>query len=128
MKIRNGFVSNSSTSSFVIIYREAELSEIGDPHIYFMGEGYDGLDFFKIENSGDINLLKKYGVPKDYFCNLCYVYFSSEEEEIISIEKLFQLFEEIKNDPKNKGKVNIKSFEADQSSGDDGLSRYYENT
>jgi hypothetical protein len=46
MKMRNGFVSNSSTSSFFMLYRRATEEELNDPNIVVSIEGGEGEIFF----------------------------------------------------------------------------------
>jgi hypothetical protein len=48
MVIRQGFVSNSSSSSFVIFHRGAKLEEIDDEHVKIMGDYLsEGRDYFR---------------------------------------------------------------------------------
>jgi hypothetical protein len=46
MKMRSGFVSNSSTSSFFMLFRNATKEELGDSHVVLSMEGGEGMVMF----------------------------------------------------------------------------------
>jgi len=65
MKIRNGFVSNSSSSSFLIIGKQIDIKDVSlnlikKKDIYALGSGYlnGGQDVFKIRNVEQLAFLK----------------------------------------------------------------------
>ena len=73
MKIRNGFVSNSSSSSFIVFgeniyYSNITPELIEDKRIYAVSYNYlgDGTDFFRI-NQEMFDLFKKYGGELEFF-------------------------------------------------------------
>jgi hypothetical protein len=107
MKRRLGFVSNSSSSSFIIIYRPATIEEIDDPHVYFRGTGLsEGTDYFHPE--GNVaQLIKEKGIPR--YCELMYEYASAEDE--IEFKDVI-LPDSIKD-------VRIRALNIDHHSGDD---------
>jgi hypothetical protein len=71
MKLRTSFVSNSSSTSFVIIARRASIAEIDDPSVkvfldsYGEGAGYDRpskeiIAWIKQEQRSDVELFYEY--------------------------------------------------------------------
>jgi hypothetical protein len=73
MKIRNGFVSNSSSSSFIVFGKSIQYSQItteliGDNKIYAMSYNYcgDGADFFPI-NQEMFDLFQKHGGELEFY-------------------------------------------------------------
>jgi hypothetical protein len=87
---RLSFVSNSSSSSFVIFYRDAKIEEIDDEHVKVIGtELNEGLDFFH----GDDRVrefLKNHPVFfNDYYrYRLVYVYKLIDECDTINLKEL----------------------------------------
>ena len=72
MKIRNGFVSNSSSSSFIIFGKSTNFCNITPElikakKIYACSyEGYDGVDFFPI-NQKMFDMYVKYGGSLEFY-------------------------------------------------------------
>jgi hypothetical protein len=105
MKLRNSFVSNSSSTSFVIIARRASLSEIDNPNVkifisdYGEGSAYDRpskeiIKWIKQEQRSDLDLF--------------YEYLSAGEEQEIDATDFVTKLALLALDPK---KVVIKTFE-----------------
>ena len=85
MKVRSGFVSNSSSSSFIVVFRYADINEIDDPKVMFLGRGLsDGMDYFHPE--GRIaQLLKDRGLPR--YSELLYVEKTMGEEQDLPVDE-----------------------------------------
>ena len=109
MKIRNGFVSNSSSSSFIVIGDHIDFSDISDAldngkEIYALGKWlYEGQDFFPVQK----NMIG---------------YISKLPERTFNFLEVFKMFEEEgsieKSDFGKNKKVKIMSVEADYHSSD----------
>ena len=83
MKERKGFVSNSSSSSFVIISRKASLSEIDDPKVKIsLGWGSDG-EYYAHPTNEQIEWMKVHDYI-DY--DLQYEFFAVEDGTILTGE------------------------------------------
>jgi hypothetical protein len=108
MKIRQGFVSNSSSSSFIIVYRDATVEEANDPHVYLLGRYLsEGRDYFQPDEAM-AEMIKAKGIPKG--SELIYVYLTGDDEGSISLQKLKGI--------EDSGNVNIETIEADYHSTD----------
>ena len=106
MKVRNGFVSNSSSSSFVVYGRSATINEIDDPHVRVrMYEGWEGECYFE-PNKEIKDFIKEQGGGRFH---LVYEYFSFSEEETMSQKKLM---EKIAFIPSNE-RIKIECFQKD---------------
>jgi hypothetical protein len=67
MKIREGFVSNSSSSSFIIVCKSVTIENIDDTDIWFEGHGLsEGIDFFELEPETK-EIIKTRGLPEDCY-------------------------------------------------------------
>jgi hypothetical protein len=91
MKTRNGFVSNSSSSSFVLIMKEISVEDLKnkrfatDGIIFAQGDDLgEGVDFFPLDlDSKMTNFLSKHyydGQPDNTQLQLYIVYWKSEED------------------------------------------------
>lgn len=102
MKIRNGFVSNSSSSSFVVFGRSTTVNEIDDPHVKILGTGLgDGMDYFR-PTQKMIAYIKEHGFDKDKSVEFIYDLISFSEESIVSIDQMKSLLKEMESDPRLK--------------------------
>ena len=112
MKIRNGFVSNSSSSSFVCIGKNINANDITDDmlknkdiEIMCIGKHHicDGQDVFRLQDISLFKFIKEYGLVYDFrYMNCCKVIFEAYEyNTTIELEK---------------GKYNFVSGEADMHS------------
>lgn len=70
MKVRNGFVSNSSSSSFIVTYDEIvsiENVDLHDGEYYALGDYLvEGLDYFKIDGEKWLETLTKIYYHNDF--------------------------------------------------------------
>lgn len=98
MKRRIGFVSNSSSSSFVLYLKkpvEYSIDTIDDLDRYFISEYYDNAEDFRAEIAGDMlptYLYEKYHKLADHLNRGEFIYFkeveSGAEEDVEEILKL----------------------------------------
>jgi hypothetical protein len=80
MKIRQGFVSNSSTSSFCIFFDEANLAEIDDPNIMVMSEPDEYGTVVRFRPNEEMRVwIKANGLPRKLQLKRVYQYFEGDE-------------------------------------------------
>lgn len=114
MKIRQGFVSNSSSSSFVICGRRSSIEEIDNENVKIFIEGYGEGSAYDRPSREQIKWLKE-NSDELYRIEFFHEYFSFSEE----IEISFNGSEEIAMLAKmalspSSEKILFKSFERDQ--------------
>jgi hypothetical protein len=94
MKIRQGFVSNSSSSSFCLFYREAELSEIDDEDVaIFVTDNHcDSASalFFPEPADGIVDWLKANGLPGELRLLHTYQLIEDGDDVSLPVEKISQ--------------------------------------
>ena len=108
MKIRTGFVSNSSSSSFVVFYLPATFSDLkdGNKNITLIGEaGSEGRDYFKPDKETVEYLLSHPKFAQDNFEYYNELFSGSEDGEVDIKDFLNKL-------PTN-GKIRYMAFEGD---------------
>jgi hypothetical protein len=94
MKIRQGFVSNSSSSSFVLIYRPATLEEIDDEHVKIIGCGLnEGTDYFRPDEETRKYLKENPETIDGYDLELVYEYLAISEYRELTKEDFLKIFE-----------------------------------
>ena len=102
MKIRNGFVSNSSSSNFIVIGRPAKLNEIKDDHVMFLGRWLgDGQDWFRPDPEM-ISYMLEFGIPENDIIDLIYVIKTFREDGSMSLQEIKDLAKEMEKDPNLK--------------------------
>jgi hypothetical protein len=105
MKLRHSFVSNSSTTSFVIIARRASLKEIDDPNVkIYLGEYGDGAAYDRPSEA----IIAWIKAEKRDDLDFYYEYLSAGEEQEVEGSDLVSKLALLALDPK---KVVIKTFE-----------------
>ena len=110
-KIRLGFVSNSSSSSFVLFYRDASIDEIDDSQVHVLGTYLnEGRDYFRPDESTREYL--KSHTENNLEINLVYEYYSIYESGKVNSDVLANIF------PKNT-EVLVETFEVDNWSTED---------
>lgn len=117
MKIRDGFVSNSSSSSFTIFARPATLDEIDDEHVKLdLGYGGEGV-FYARPEKWMIEWMKEH--PEENY-NLWYEYFSFEDEVRLDFNnsEALAVIAKMALEPPESGVV-LKTFEKDYHFPDD---------
>ncbi len=124
MKIRNGFVSNSSSSSFVLIGKEINYNDYLDidkkNDIVFFGDYiYEGFDVFKINEKIE-NILPRLN-PNKYKLYLSY-YFN--DAQILSKETIEKLYETGMNFEIINGDADYHSSDTDNVSNEEIIERY----
>jgi hypothetical protein len=77
MKTRYGFVSNSSSSSFIVFGRKCSMDELDNPNAVAIVDGYlgDGADYIEIKGNEDlINTIKgaEYNSDFNQYCDISY--------------------------------------------------------
>ena len=108
MKIRVGFVSNSSSSSFVVFGKEVGIDEIDDLHVKFYGyNGSEGSHFFRPTDEM-IEYMKAHW-DSDMEGKLVYEYFSyCEDGDDVDVTELQKNVSSIK-----ESKVSVMCFDID---------------
>jgi hypothetical protein len=132
MKIRNGFVSNSSSSNFIVIGRPAVLNEIDDPHVKYLGQTVnEGQDYFRPDEDM-IKWMKAYGTPRGQWGEigeLIYELNSFNEEGVLSKDNIRSILNIVETNSSFKDGVKLYFFKKDfyqTDSMDDFLRRYGE--
>ena len=111
MKIRNGFVSNSSSSSFVIIARQASIEEIDNENVkLWLGYINEGIAYDR-PSKEQIEWMMESGRGNDF--TLYYEYYSFTEEVDLSFDSEgMRILAKIALNPPEV-KVFMKSFDKD---------------
>lgn len=116
MKIRSGFVSNSSSTSyaFAFIYRDATIDEIDDDHVHILAQGDEGPVYFRPTDPMRRIVRENPSVLDAISLVYTYIEVSEDVERRITVRDLTELLENIDRGIVLKGKTIINGEPEDE--------------